>query len=116
MPTQALEMWLYHPTNLLVDKNVDELETLWRRASAAGYTHVLLADSKFNRLGEMDARYFKNVARVKRLAAELKLEVVPALFPIGYSNDMLGRDVNLVEAQPVERLAARGAWGRRADR
>ena len=99
---QAVEKWIYCPTNLLVDKNVSELETLWRRAAAAGYTHVLLADSKFNRLGEMDARYFRNVERVKKIAAELKMEIVPALFPIGYSNDMLGRDPNLVEGPPVK--------------
>src|SRR5207249_3803331 len=65
-PAHAIDLWLYYPANLLVDKNVDTLETIWRRASAAGYTHVLLHDSKFSRLGEMDARYFKNVERVKK--------------------------------------------------
>ena len=104
VPSHALEKWLYHPTNLLVDKNIDALETLWQRASAAGYTHVLLADSKFGRLNEMDARYFKNVERVKKIAAELKLEIVPAVFPVGYSNDILGQDVNLIEAMPVKDL------------
>jgi len=101
-PARALEKWLYCPTNLLVDKNVDALEALWRRAAAAGYTRVLLADSKFNRLGEMDARYFRNVERVKKIAAELKIEIVPALFSIGYSNDLLSRDPNLVEGLPVK--------------
>ncbi len=100
----ALEKWLYHATNLLVDKNIDQLETLWRRASAAGYTHVLLADSKFGRLAEMDPRYFKNVDRVKKIATDLKLEIVPAVFPVGYSNDILGQDVNLIEAMPVKDL------------
>jgi hypothetical protein len=98
----AVEKWLYCPTNLLVDKNVSELETLWRRAAAAGYTHVLLADSKFNRLGEMSARYFQNVERVKKIATELNIEIVPALFSIGYSNDMLSQDPNLVEGPPVK--------------
>jgi len=103
-PAHALEKWLYHATNLLVDQNIDALETLWRRAATAGYTHVLLADSKFSRLGEMDARYFKNIDRVKRIAAELKLEVVPALFSVGYSNDLLSLDVNLIEGPPVKDL------------
>ncbi len=102
VPSHALEKWLYQSTNLLVDKNIDRLETLWRRASAAGYTHVLLSDSKFGRLSEMDTRYFKNVDRVKQIAADLKLEIVPAVFPVGYSNDILGQDVNLIEAMPVK--------------
>lgn len=101
-PASAMEKWLYCPTNLLVDKNVDGLESLWKRASASGYTHVLLADSKFSRLEEMDPRYFKNVERVKRIAAELHLEIVPAVFPIGYSNDFLHHDPNLIEALPVK--------------
>ena len=96
------ELWLYKATNLLVDKNVDELATLLERAHAAGYTHMLLTDSKFSRLGELDARYFKNIARVKELAAKHQIELVPAVFPIGYSNSLLSQDVNLVEALPVK--------------
>jgi hypothetical protein len=96
-----LQRWIYCSKNLLVDKNVDELEALFRRAARAGYTHVLLADSKFAKLGDMDARYFRNIDRVKKLAADLHLEIVPALFPVGYSNDLLWHDPNLIEALPV---------------
>lgn len=95
------ERWLYCSQNLWVDANVDRLEALFRRAAKAGFTHVLLADSKFAKLGEMDARYFRNVNRLKSLAGELRLEIVPALFPVGYSNDLLWHDPNLVEALPV---------------
>lgn len=96
-----LEQWVYVSRNLWVDKNIDDLEALFKRASAAGYTHVLLADSKFARLDDMDARYFRNVKRVKQLAEQLKLQIVPAIFPIGYSNDLLWNDPNLIEALPV---------------
>lgn len=97
----SLERWFYHSVNLWVDKNIDALEVLWRRAAAAGYTHVLLADSKFGKLADMDGRYFANIARVKRLAADLQIEIIPALFPIGYSNDILWHNPNLIEALPV---------------
>ena len=95
------ERWVYVQNNLWVDKNVDELEVLLRRAAKAGYTGFLLADSKLAKLDTMDARYFKNVDRVKALAAELKLKAVPAVFHIGYSNSMLWHDPNLAEAMPV---------------
>jgi hypothetical protein len=97
----ALERWLYCSQNLWVDKNIDTLERLMNRAAKAGYTRVLLSDSKFAKLEEMDARYFHNVDRIKGLAAELRLEIVPALFPVGYSNDLLWHDPNLIEALPV---------------
>jgi hypothetical protein len=106
----AGELWLYCSQNLWVDKNVAELEGLFARASKAGYTHVLLSDSKFSKLDDMDARYFANVERMKRAAKENHLEIVPALFSVGYSNDLLWHDPNLVEALPVRdvEMVARG--------
>ena len=104
-PARALEKWLYSATNLQVNENVDKLDSLWRRAKAAGYTHILLVDSKMAKLGDLGAMtkiYFNNVARVKKLAAELKLELVPAVAHIGYSNNMLWHDPNLIEALPVK--------------
>jgi hypothetical protein len=97
----ALEMWVYAPVNLLVDAEVDRLESLLERSAAAGYTHCLIADSKFSRLGEMDKRYFDHVRRIRQTAEKLKIELVPALFPVGYSNDILSQDPNLVEGLPV---------------
>src|SRR5690242_19918894 len=67
------QLWLYYPANLLPDANLDKLQQTWARAAKAGYTHVLLADSKFSRLPDMDKRYFDHCERVKRIAADLKL-------------------------------------------
>ncbi|GMV98760.1 MAG: hypothetical protein AMXMBFR83_31080 [Phycisphaerae bacterium] len=101
---EAPALWLYYATNLQVDGNVDELEAVWRRAASAGYSHVLLADSKFARLGDlgdMTRPYFRNVERVQRIAAELKLRIIPACFHVGYSNSLLWHDPNLAEGLPV---------------
>jgi hypothetical protein len=49
-------------------------------------------------------RYFRNAARVKELAAQHHVELVPAIFSIGYSNDLLRHDPNLVEALPVREV------------
>lgn len=102
IPAHALEKWVYLSQNLLVDENVAKVEALFARAGKAGYTHVLLADSKFSRLGEMDERYFRHIERVKKAAAAAHLEIVPALFSVGYSNDLLSLDPNLIEAMPVK--------------
>ena len=92
---------LYLPTNLLVDANVDRNIDLFRRARAAGYTGVLLADSKFSRLADLPDRYFANCRRLQAAADAEHLELIPAVFPIGYSNDLLSQDPNLAEALPV---------------
>ena len=100
-PPSLRDRWVYVQTNLLVASNLDKLEPMLRRAAKAGYNGILLADSKFSRLADMDERYFRNVARLKALCRELSLEVIPAIFPIGYSEGLLSRDPNLAEALPV---------------
>ena len=95
------QLWLYYPTNLLVDSNVDKLETIFRRAAKAGYSHVLIGDSKFSVLDRMPKEYFRNVDRVKRIAGELHLQLVPSVFPMGWSNSLLAHDPNLAEGLPV---------------
>lgn len=101
LSAKPLERWVYAPVNHLVPEEITRVEDLMRRARGFGYTHFLLADSKFSRLEEMEPRYFANLNRVKRTAKELGLKVVPAVFPVGYSNDMLGHDPNLAEGLPV---------------
>ncbi|MBK7403848.1 MAG: hypothetical protein IPJ41_04235 [Phycisphaerales bacterium] len=95
------DRWVYCPTNLQVDENVDKLEALFARAQAAGYNGVLLADSKMARLESVPDRYFANAERVKAAAAAHRLEIIPAVFSIGYSNDLLWHNPNLAEALPV---------------
>ncbi len=97
-----LERWVYAPVNHLVPAEIDRLEALMAKAKPLGYTHFLLADSKFSRLAEMDRRYFDHIDRVKQTAGRLGLQLVPAVFPVGYSNDILGQDPNLAEGLPVK--------------
>jgi hypothetical protein len=96
------QRWFYAMHNLLVDKNADELIALIQRASKSGYNGVVLADYKLNILDKMKGtNYFKNVERVKAAADEAKLEIIPTLFPIGYSDGLLAHDPNLAEGLPA---------------
>jgi hypothetical protein len=99
--TSALERWFYVTENLSEDENVTNVVALMQRAALAGYTHMLINDARFCRLATMDADYFNNVNLIKQAANSLNLEIVPAVFPIGYSNDLLFNDPNLIEALPV---------------
>ena len=101
----APELWLWYGVNLADPPSIARLESVWRRAAAAGYRHVMLSDPKFSRLDRMDAGYFENVARVKALASSLGIEIVPGLFTVGRANVMLEHDPNLVEGLPVRNAA-----------
>ena len=61
----------------------------------------MLADYKLQVLDRVPDNYFRNVEKVKAAAAKAGLELVPAVFSIGYSNGHLSHDPNLAEGLPV---------------
>ncbi len=91
----------YLPVNMLVDANVAEAQKLIARAAKAGYNAVLLTDSKFMRWDLLPEKYAQNVRKVRESCREAGVACIAALFPIGYSNDLLSRDPDLAEGLPV---------------
>ncbi len=96
------ERWIYIPANFQVDAEANRVDALLTRASAAGFTHALLHDSKFSRLATVTAAYRPNNEKISASAKRLGIEIVPAVFPVGYSNDILFHDPNLAEGLPVK--------------
>lgn len=95
--SSALEKWVYVSANLLPEENLAPLEALITRAHGAGYTHVFLQDSKFGRLATLPGRYFDHARRVRAHAEKTGIEIVPAVFPLGYSSELLFNDPHLIE-------------------
>ncbi len=93
--------WVYLMTNLLVDANVDSALTLAERAKKAGYTGIVVSDSKFCRWDSVPERYLTNVKRFSKGVKDDGLDLIVAVAPIGYANDLLSRDPNLAEGLPV---------------
>jgi hypothetical protein len=89
--------------NLLVEKEADRVVALVERAGRDGYNGVVISDYKLNFLERMPKGYFEHVARVKKAAERANIEIIPAVFPIGYSNGLLSHDTNLAEGMLVER-------------
>jgi hypothetical protein len=96
------QLWLYYSTNFQSKGSVEKAQQIWSRAAKAGYTHVMLADSKLSHLATEPDFYFRNVEEAKKIAADLHLTLVPALFDVGYSNSLLTNDPNLAEGLPVK--------------
>ena len=97
--------------NLQVRENADAVIGLIERAARAGYNGVVLADYKFNVLDRVPAQYFDNVTRVRQAAAKHHIELIPTVFPIGYSAGLLAHDPNLAEGVAVKEapFVVRGA-------
>lgn len=99
--SRYVDRWVCCSYNLQVDKSTDDLINLIERASRDGYTGFVLADYKFQVLYRVPDFYFRNVERVKAAAARARIELIPAVFSIGYSNGILAQDPNLAEGLPV---------------
>jgi hypothetical protein len=95
------DRWVYCSFNLQVDKSADDLCAMCERAAKAGYTGILLSDYKLQILDRVPDFYFRNVEKVKAAAARARIELIPAVFSIGYSNGHLAHDPNLAEGLPV---------------
>jgi hypothetical protein len=95
------ERWVYCSANLQVDKSTNDVIELIQRASRDGYTGMLFADYKLQILDRVPDFYFRNAERVKAAAAKAKIELIPAVFSIGYSNGHLAHDPNLAEGLPI---------------
>src|SRR5687767_2066714 len=102
LQAEKLQKWVYIQTNLLPEDSAAQVEQLIVRAGKAGYDHAVLADSKFSRLSDMPEKYFKHIAHLREVAAGAHVEIVPAVFSMGYSNDLLSRNPNLAEGLPVK--------------
>ncbi|HLK16964.1 MAG TPA: hypothetical protein VKT78_19320 [Fimbriimonadaceae bacterium] len=100
-PPTVNQRWVYLATNLLVDANVASGIQMLSRAQKLGYNGVMVADSKFCRWGDFDGRYEANCARFRAAVKKLGMRFIACVAPIGYSNDLLGKDPNLAEGLPV---------------
>jgi len=100
-PLTLREKWVYYPLDLEQSKNVDKLIALMDRSAKLGFNTVLLEDPHFGHLPLMDAGYFKHLDRIKVAAAERRIDLVPAMFQIAHSENLLAQDPNLAEGLPV---------------
>lgn len=95
------DRWVYASYNLQVEAHADELAKLIDRSAKAGYNGLVLADYKLNILDRVPQHYFRNLERVRKAADAAKIELIPSVFPIGYSSGLLAHDPNLAEGIPA---------------
>lgn len=109
------ERWVYCMTNLQTEPSVKDVIALIERAKRDGYTAIVIADYKLQLLDRVPDFYFPNAEKVKQAAARAGIELIPAVFSIGYSNGHLAHDPNLAEGLPVadQPFVVKEAGGRR---
>jgi hypothetical protein len=105
VPSRAVlpQRIIYCPFNILNDSKVEEFLKIFERAKKAGYTHVLLDDTKFGILGTMPPKYFENARTVVKKIRDLDMKIMTYVFCLGGDAEyILSLNPNLAEGFPVE--------------
>jgi len=92
---------VYASHNLAVDTEVQNLLDVMRRARAAGYNGIVLADWHLQALDKTSEKCLKNLAVVKKTATLLNLKLFPMVSAVNQAHGILFHDPNLAEGMPV---------------
>jgi len=83
------------------DEDVTQISAILRRAAQCGYNGAVLS-AGLDTLCKRDADYFHRLEQVRQTCQQLNLELIPAVFSVGYGGGILSHDRNLAEGLPVK--------------
>jgi hypothetical protein len=93
--------WVYVSRSLRSDQEVEDIRQIAKTASENGLNGLVLAVG-LDSIDLKPAEYLPRLQKVKAIAAENHLEIVPNIFSAGYGGGILAHDKNLAEGLPVK--------------
>lgn len=94
------ERWVYVGRSFDQDEQVEELSEIARTAAEHGLTALVL--SGMDRISLGNAEYLERLRKVKAIADQCRLEIIPAGFNTGYGGAILDHNKNLAEGMLVK--------------
>jgi hypothetical protein len=92
---------VYAGHNLASDSELQNLLDVMRRAAAAGYNGIVLADWRIQTVEKVPDKYLKNITAVAAVATKLNLMIYPMMSAANQAQGILTHDPNLAEGMPV---------------
>ena len=92
--------WVYVSRSFKSDKDVEEVREIARTASEHGLTAIVL--SGMDRISLGSPEYLERLRKVKTIADQYHLEIIPSGFNIGYGGAILDHNKNLAEGMLVK--------------
>lgn len=95
------QQWNFVRASLEDDAGMDKFLALMKQSKDCGCTHLQMNDSRWLKSVD-DPAYQGRVAKVRALAKELGLTIVPSVYAFGYSGRYLEFDPNMGAGLPVK--------------
>jgi len=83
------------------DEDVPQIVSVLETAAKHGYNGAVLS-AGLDSLCKREEAYFRRLEEIKQTCERLGLELIPAVFSIGYGGGILSHDRNLAEGLPVK--------------
>ncbi|MDW8104758.1 MAG: hypothetical protein RMK92_07060 [Armatimonadota bacterium] len=83
------------------DEDVAQITAVLEEAARHGYNGAVLS-ANLDALCKQPPEYFRRLQQVKQTCERLKLELIPAIFSVGYGGGALWHDLHLAEGLPVK--------------
>jgi len=92
-------VWIFG-WNLRSDEHLQQIEPVLRTAAEHGYNGIVLS-ANLGALCKQPPEYFQRLQKLADLCQQLRLEIIPAAYGVGYGGEYLAHDRNLAEGVPV---------------
>jgi hypothetical protein len=98
------KLYIFSQYNLQVSTNVGVVQGLIDQGDSAGYNGLVIADFKLTILQDnvVIPQYYSNLQQVISYALSKNWDVIPVIYPFGYSDGILYTDYNLAEGLPIK--------------
>lgn len=94
------DRWVYVSRSFSTDQHVEEVREIARTASEHGLTAIVL--SGMDRISLGSPEYLERLRKVKTIADQYHLEIIPSGFNTGYGGAILDHNKNLAEGMLVK--------------
>jgi len=94
------DRWVYVSRSFATDKDVEEVREIARTAAEHGLTAIVLPG--MDRISLGTAEYLERLRKVKKIADQYRLEIIPSAFNTGYGGAIRDHNRNLAEGMLVK--------------
>ncbi|TAM81938.1 MAG: hypothetical protein EPN47_11085 [Acidobacteria bacterium] len=101
-PRIYADRWVYVPTGLQSEAELKRVQGIARTAASHGLNGMLLS-SGFDQLDLKSQEYLGRLTSLKKWCDDLKVEIIPIGFSVGYGSGVMAHNRNLAAGVPVHR-------------